>query len=485
MSWDLFISHASEDKEKIARPLTRLLESRGYKVWFDECELTIGDSLRQRIDQGLAQSKFGIVILSPSFFTKEWPKKELDGLVAREGSQRKVILPVWHGVESADVAKFSPLLAGRIAVSSTQGLTAIAIAIEAAMNIHPSGHTQIATHDSSCKETASITFRKVIDEPNLLVQQRIGSYIVRDFIGAGGSGLVYHAFHTGTGNTVCLKLLYPLQSVNKAILNTISRSVRALNAIDNPHIIRVTDTGEAKFDDCASFYLVMNFIAGVHLDRWSRTLEDSSDAVVKRLQMAFDLADSLSQAHEARYLDEVGVEARGLLHGDLKPTNILVLDTDVPVVIDFLLVDIQRSLDPQIVPHHLLQSEFEAMPMTSIMGTPGFMAPEQEREGIITVKTDIYSLGRTFMYLFEPVSERDRRAAWLGQTNRKEFEHLLPMLHSMLASNPAHRPADLNAVAGMIASAARVLGIPLERTKLESDKRLIGVWERLSHILRR
>lgn len=485
MSWDLFISHASEDKEEIARPLAALLESRGHKVWFDECELTLGDSLRQRIDQGLVQSRFGIVILSPSFFAKEWPRKELDGLVAREDSQQKVILPVWHGIDSTDVAKFSPLLAGRLAVSSTRGLAAIAVAIEAAMGVYPAKHTKSVGCDSPRVENTTIAFRKVIEEPNLLVQRRVGPYVVKDFVGAGGSGLVYRTFHTGTGNTACIKLLYPIQSGNKAILSTISRSIRALNSIDNPNIVKVMDTGEAKFNDCSSFYLVMNFITGAHLDHWSRNLEGCSDVVAKRLQMAFDLADSLFQAHEARYLDEVGVEARGLLHGDLKPTNILVTDTDTAIIIDFLLADIQRLLDPRIVPYRLLESEFESIPITAALGTPGFMALEQEREGIVTVKTDVYGLGMTFLHLFEPRSDHDRMVALYGKTDRKELECLIPMLHSMLDRNPNNRPADLNAVAGMINDAAEALGIYLQRSRSPSAERKTGTWETLSRILRR
>ena len=82
-NYDVFISHASEDKEAIARPLYEALKARGLSVWFDEAELTLGDSLRRKIDDGLARCRYGIVILSPRFLEKEWPQRELDGLVAR------------------------------------------------------------------------------------------------------------------------------------------------------------------------------------------------------------------------------------------------------------------------------------------------------------------------------------------------------------------------------------------------------------------
>ena len=82
--WDIFISHASEDKVEVTRPLANILSTKGIKVWLDESELFVGDSLRGKIDEGLACSQFGIVILSPSFFSKHWPQAELDGLAAQE-----------------------------------------------------------------------------------------------------------------------------------------------------------------------------------------------------------------------------------------------------------------------------------------------------------------------------------------------------------------------------------------------------------------
>jgi hypothetical protein len=98
--WDLFISHASEDKDSVARPLADLLRRGGARVWPDTHELTVGDSLIEKIDEGLSSSRFGAVVLSPAFFGKHWPRRELSGLRAREESDRKTILPIWHGLPS-------------------------------------------------------------------------------------------------------------------------------------------------------------------------------------------------------------------------------------------------------------------------------------------------------------------------------------------------------------------------------------------------
>lgn len=126
LKYDIFISHASEDKEYVARPLAIKLSELGLKIWLDEFELTLGDSLRRKIDHGLAESRFGVVILSNSFFSKEWPQKELDALIAREDGDQKVILPIWHNLSKKEVNKYSPLLADKLAASTADGIDIVA-----------------------------------------------------------------------------------------------------------------------------------------------------------------------------------------------------------------------------------------------------------------------------------------------------------------------------------------------------------------------
>lgn len=118
IGYDAFISHASEDKEKVVKPLASALTRMDYRVWYDEFELRVGDSLRQSIDKGLVNSRFGIVVLSPAFFAKNWPQYELNGLTAREMDGHKVILPIWHIVDREDVLAYSPTLADKIALST-------------------------------------------------------------------------------------------------------------------------------------------------------------------------------------------------------------------------------------------------------------------------------------------------------------------------------------------------------------------------------
>jgi len=118
IGYDAFISHASEDKGKVVKPLANALTKMGYRVWYDEFELRVGDSLRQSIDKGLVNSRFGIVVISPAFFAKNWPQYELNGLTAREMDGHKVILPIWHEVDKDDVLAYSPTLADKVALST-------------------------------------------------------------------------------------------------------------------------------------------------------------------------------------------------------------------------------------------------------------------------------------------------------------------------------------------------------------------------------
>jgi len=151
--YDIFICHAHEDKEAIARPLAEALREQGVKVWYDEFSLKLGDSLRRCIDHGLGHCRYGVVILSPRFFAKEWPQRELDGLVAREAGGRKVILPIWHEVDRTYVERSSPSLADKFSVSTSQGLPAVVNAIKEVLSPRLEGERKGSTLDVLKKAT--------------------------------------------------------------------------------------------------------------------------------------------------------------------------------------------------------------------------------------------------------------------------------------------------------------------------------------------
>lgn len=116
--WDVFVSYAHDDKPT-ASLLADELRTLDVSAWFDETELTIGMGLRRSIDHGLAHSRFGVVLMSHDFFRKEWPQRELDGLVALQVGGRQRVLPVWHGLSHDDMLRYSPTLADTIAARTS------------------------------------------------------------------------------------------------------------------------------------------------------------------------------------------------------------------------------------------------------------------------------------------------------------------------------------------------------------------------------
>jgi hypothetical protein len=131
MAHDIFLSYASEDRDSIARPLADAMRNRGWSVWFDQTELAIGDSLAAVIDRGLAEAEMAVVILSPAFLGKQWPRRELQALLQRETTEgRTLVVPVWHQVNPPDVAGLSPMLADRLSVSTAHGIPAVVDQLE-------------------------------------------------------------------------------------------------------------------------------------------------------------------------------------------------------------------------------------------------------------------------------------------------------------------------------------------------------------------
>lgn len=130
-SYDVFVSHAWEDKEGFVDEFVAELENLGIKVWYDKKRIKWGDSMRARIDDGLKKSKFGIAVISPDYIAdgKYWTKAELDGLFQLESINGKTLLPIWHNITKQQVMDYSPIIASKLAMT-TASMTAKEIAIQ-------------------------------------------------------------------------------------------------------------------------------------------------------------------------------------------------------------------------------------------------------------------------------------------------------------------------------------------------------------------
>ena len=172
---DFFISHAGSDKQQVAKPLADALVAAGWTVWLDQYELTVGDSLNESLNLGLASSRFGVVILSRAFFDRYWAKQELDGLAARQAaSGRKVILPVWHGIDEKFLAEKAPMLAAQLGVSTDSGVPSVAKELIRALELDL-GNDTAEEEETLTIEEPELPFASVprsTEERNRLIEDR-------------------------------------------------------------------------------------------------------------------------------------------------------------------------------------------------------------------------------------------------------------------------------------------------------------------------
>jgi serine/threonine protein kinase len=319
-------------------------------------------------------------------------------------------------------------------------------------------------------------FIQIMSDPGKLIGIDFGSYRIHEVLGAGGSGVVLRASDNRLSREVCVKIAYPVRADLSAAMRTLSRCLRGLLALDHPNIVKIYDFGPLHLDDVSSFYLITEFVQGDTLQFWSRKLPQNEEAQWARFRVALAVAETLHAAHQATYLDEVGFEARGILHGDIKPNNIIVRDNERPALNDFMLVDVQKFIDP-VVPRAAMARSLVRpengpfldpgdFPDSGVFGTPGYMAPEQERQGVVTVRTDVFGLGCTLSRLFFPGVEDLRPLLRVGD---QRLRPLCELILAMIDPEPSKRPCDMRAVS--------------ERLKQSSQsfakKKQRGLWHRL------
>jgi hypothetical protein len=162
-SWDVFISHATEDKKAVAEPLSRALMKAGVSVWYDAFSLKVGQSLMSSIDLGLRKSKFGVVILSQAFFKKDWPQRELHALAQKQSLSRRVILPIWHDVTVEEVRNHFLLLADVVALKWSDGIQTV---VEGLLEVITGGALRktFESGDDQFRELATMSPRQAIKE---------------------------------------------------------------------------------------------------------------------------------------------------------------------------------------------------------------------------------------------------------------------------------------------------------------------------------
>jgi serine/threonine protein kinase/tetratricopeptide (TPR) repeat protein len=206
-----------------------------------------------------------------------------------------------------------------------------------------------------------------------------GDYVLQERIGSGGMGTVYRAIHTKMNRSVAIKILNPKLSSNPALLDRFDREVRATAKLQHINIVHAYDAGEFN----RAHFLVMELVDGVDLNRV--IAEKGPLSVRHALECIRQVAEGLKYAH-----------SQGIIHRDVKPSNILLSRAGVIKLSDMGLVRVSQDWDDSDV------RQFQAnLSRTGlVMGSVNFMAPEQAMDSRETdERSDIYSLGATLYYL--------------------------------------------------------------------------------------
>ena len=275
---------------------------------------------------------------------------------------------------------------------------------------------------------------------------QLGAFVIQRLLAAGGSGVAYVGRNPRTGQHVCVKVSLPVLSDMEGIRRALSRGIRGLVALNHPHIVRVHEFDALELADARSFYVVMDYVEGALLDAWAAALPRNQDGLRSFIRIAFLIAHALEAAHTCRYLDDTGFETVGVMHGDVKPGNILVRPDGAPAIMDFMMIDIHRALDRTVRRHHPRRR----MTRRSL-ARRGLWHREQEQEGVVTVRTDIYGLGATL--------RSSRQSVFIAGGLS-----ISPRSHD---GRPYERPHDMGEVARLLSDVARGRGLDCEEMRRE------------------
>ncbi len=214
-------------------------------------------------------------------------------------------------------------------------------------------------------------------QPDLLIGQTIGNYLVTQKLGEGGMGAVYLAEHPSIGKKVALKVLHSEFSTNQEVTARFFHEAKAVNDIGHPNIVDIVDFGilQAGGGREQLVYFIMEYLAGMTLSQLIRS--EAPLPPERALGVALQVADALSASHKC-----------GIIHRDLKPDNIILLqrgrERDFVKLLDF---GIAKLTGGSAAGSHRTRTGI-------VMGTPAYMSPEQcEGRDSVDLRTDVYALG--------------------------------------------------------------------------------------------
>ncbi|MEL7500702.1 MAG: serine/threonine-protein kinase [Planctomycetota bacterium] len=267
-------------------------------------------------------------------------------------------------------------------------------------------------------------------------------YTVESLWGRGGQGLIFRATHKRLKRPVAIKVLGHWQENKEQSVRRFACEMEAIGKLDHPNIVRAYDAREID----GVLMLAMEFVPGLDLDEWVRTRESVSTK--DACDLIRQAAMGLKHAHE-----------NGMVHGDIKPRNLLLSDCNVVKILDLGLSQIHNRSSTDVASELASKSmvEFDgSLGQSSIdhqfaAGTPDYMAPEQWNNQRMDQRTDVYGLGCTLFYLLAghpPFGNVGIREKMLGHQSGEiptlvnPNEPIPQLLNEVVRKMMAKRPQD-------------------------------------------
>jgi serine/threonine protein kinase len=225
-------------------------------------------------------------------------------------------------------------------------------------------------------------------QPDHLIGQTIGNYLVTQKVGEGGMGSVYLAEHPTIGKKVALKVLHPEFSGNEGVAERFFNEAKAVNNIGHPNIVDIVDYGVIQTGIVGRerlVYFIMEYLPGNTLSHLCRA--EAPLPPERALSIAMQVADALSASHR-----------QGIIHRDLKPDNVMLQqrgrERDFVKLLDFGIAKLSGDTQSS----HRTSTNM-------VMGTPAYMSPEQceGKASAVDGRTDVYALG---IVLYEMLTGR-------------------------------------------------------------------------------
>ena len=499
----IFVSYRRTDSDIAGRIADRMIDTFGEEsVFLDVENIPIGKDFRKVIDEAITFSDCIILVIGAGWIRASKPGSETSGDLTKETDFVRLevksalqadltIIPVLvNGVDMPDASELPEDIRDIAFINATTvrsgrdfrtdintliaGIKALVKTNEqvdstTTSNLSPTGTTNLAQSvhsDTQTTNSNALTFNtnELINQPQSLINQTVGRYKLKQFIAAGGGGAVFRAIDVNLSIELCIKIAYPLREKIANLRQLISKSVKGLVRMRHPNVVQITDFDSITLmDGNKAFFIVMDLEQGDNLLEWAHKLPNDVSGFLKRIECIKTICQTLSDAHNFSYIDDDGMECIGVLHGDIKPNNVI-MRSDKPLLLDFMLVDLQQLQAPLV--QHRIDTDQD---ITMAFGTPSFMAPEQEDLGIITRKTDIYSLGKTLEKLFSInhlISANKHKSSTGWEQARTK---LIEIAKQCCEFDPNNRPKDMASIIQLLDSVEDILNNNKIQLKAEID----------------